>query len=198
VDGTRVAIWGASAGGHLAALAGVTCGVASLEPPADAKDKPPSDCVQAVIDWYGITDFETMATDLGASAPDKSEEGDFLGCEPALCPVGVARNASPLAYIEAMTPPFLIQHGADDTTVSPKQSQKLYDALRAKDVPAELVLYPGVAHGFGSTVNSSPGAPDPATNKLAVEKLEAFLDATFPKKPATSPYRPAKQKPLPY
>jgi acetyl esterase/lipase len=198
VDDTRIAIWGASAGGHLAALAGVTCGVASLEPPADAKDKPPSDCVQAVIDWYGVTDFETMAADLGASAPDKSEEGDFLGCEPALCPVGVARNASPLAYIEAMSPPFLIQHGAEDTTVSPKQSQKLYDALRAKDVPAELVIYPSVAHGFGSTVNSSPGAPDPATNKLAVEKLEAFLDAAFPKKPATSPYRPAKGKPLPY
>jgi acetyl esterase/lipase len=198
VDDTRIAIWGASAGGHLAALAGVTCGVASLEPPVDSKDKPPSDCVQAVIDWYGITDFETMAADLGISAPDKSEEGDFLGCEPALCPVDIARNASPLAYIEAMSPPFLIQHGADDATVSPKQSQKLYDALRAKDVPAELVIYPGVTHGFASTDNSSAGVPDPATNKLAVEKLEAFLDATFPKKPATSPYRPAKQKPLPY
>jgi acetyl esterase/lipase len=194
VDETRIAIWGASAGGHLAALAGVTCGVSSLEPPTDPKDKPASDCVQAVVDWYGVTDLETMAADLGKPAPDKSDEGDFLGCEPALCPIGVARNASPLAYIEAMSPPFLIQHGADDTTVSPRQSQKLYEALRAKNVPAELVLYPGVAHSFARV----PAAPDPATNKLAVEKLEAFLDATFPKKPATSPYKPAPQKGLPY
>jgi acetyl esterase/lipase len=200
LDETRVAIWGASAGGHLAALAGVSCGVSNLEPEVDPKDKgdpkdqPASDCVQAVIDWYGISDFETMAADLAKPAPDKSSEGDYLGCEPALCPIGVARNASPLAYIEAMSPPFLIQHGADDTTVSPKQSQRLYDALRAKDVPAELVIYPGVAHDFARI----PVAPDPATNKLAVEKLETFLDTAFPKKPATSPYRPAKQQALPY
>jgi acetyl esterase/lipase len=197
LDQTRIAIWGASAGGQLAAMAGVTCGVAGLEPPSDDKSKPPSDCVQAVIDWYGVTDFEAMASDLGQSAPDKSVEGDFLGCEPALCPTGFARNASPLAYIETMSPPFLIQHGADDPMVSPKQSQALYDALRAKDVPAELVMYPGVAHGFARS-NAAPDTPDPATNKLAVEKLESFLDTTFPKKPASSPYKPAKLQGLPY
>ena len=34
LDQTRVAIWGASAGGQLASLAGVSCGVAALEPPS--------------------------------------------------------------------------------------------------------------------------------------------------------------------
>jgi acetyl esterase/lipase len=196
LDQTRIAIWGASAGGHLASLAGVSCGVTALEPVSDpaTKDKPPSDCVQAVIDWYGIIDFETMAADLGQPAPDKSVEGDFLGCEPALCGAEIARNASPLAYVEAMSPPFLIQQGAADTTVSPKQSQALYDTLRAKGVPAELVVYPGVAHSFARV----PFAPDPATNKAVVEKLEKFLDVTFPKKPATSPYIPPKRQGLPY
>jgi acetyl esterase/lipase len=203
LDETRIAIWGVAAGGQLAALAGVSCGVTSLEPDSDPpdgdrKDKPPSDCVQAVIDWYGTSDFETMAADLGKPAPDKSTAGDYLGCEPALCAVGVARNASPLAYIESMSPPFLIQHGADDTDVSSKQSQKLYDALRAKDVPAELVIYPGVGHDFTRSVSGGSGVADPATNSRAVEKLEGFLDASFPKKPATSPYKPAKRKGLPY
>ncbi len=199
VDDTRIALWGASAGGHLAALAGVTCGVANLEPPTDPKvSKPPSDCVQAVIDWYGVTDLETLYSDFGKPAPDKSAAGDFLGCEPALCPIGVTRNASPLTYIESMAPPFLIMHGAADTTVSPKQSQTLYDALRAKNVPAELVTYSGVAHDFAPAANTSPGAFDAAVNKQAVEKLEAFLDATFPKKPMTAPYKPVKPKPLPY
>jgi acetyl esterase/lipase len=197
LDQTRIAIWGASAGGQLASLAGVSCGVTALEPPSDAKDKPPSDCVQAVIDWYGIIDFETMWADLGKPAPDKSIEGDYLGCEPALCPTGIARNASPLAYVEAMSPPFLIQQGADDVTVSPKQSQALYDALRAKGVPAELQMYPGVMHSFARS-NAPPGTADPATNKAAMEKLESFLAATFPKKPASSPYAPPKRQGLPY
>jgi acetyl esterase/lipase len=196
LDQTRIAIWGASAGGHLASLAGVSCGVTALEPSNDpaAKERPPSNCVQAVIDWYGIIDFETMAADLGKPVPDKSVEGDFLGCEASMCAAGVARNASPLAYVGAMSPPFLIQQGATDTTVSPKQSQALYDALRAKGVPAEMVVYPGVAHSFARV----PFAPDPATNKAAVGKLESFLDATFPKKPATSAYSPPKRQGLPY
>lgn len=198
VDDTRIAIWGASAGGHLAAMAGVTCGVAALEPPADARDsKPPSDCVQAVIDWYGISDLESRNSDFGIPNPDKSEEGAFLGCEPAACPIGVARNASPLTYIESMAPPFLIMHGMADTNVSPKQSQRLYDALRAKDVPAELVLYPGVGHDF-APVSNTGAAFDATVNRQAVEKLEAFLDTTFPKKPLTAPFNPPKPKPLPY
>ena len=197
LDQTRVAIWGASAGGQLASQAGVSCGVTALEPPGDPKDKPPSDCVQAVIDWYGIIDFETMWADLGKPAPDKSIEGDYLGCEPALCPATVARNASPLAYVEAMNPPFLIQHGADDVTVSPKQSRALYDALRAKGVPAELQMYPGVMHGFARS-NAPPGTADPATNKAAMDRLVSFLAATFPKKPATSPPDPPKRQGLPY
>ncbi len=197
VDETRIAIWGDGEGGHLAAMAGVTCGVGSLEPPVAPNVKPPSDCVQAVIDWYGVTDLETLFTDLGKTPPDKTAAGDFLGCEPALCPVGVARNAGPLTYIEAMAPPFLIQHGAEDSVISLKQSQKLYDALRAKNVPAELVIYPGVGHGFAPT-NSNAGAFDAATNQQAVEKLEAFLDGTFPQKPMTAPFQPEKPKPLPY
>jgi dipeptidyl aminopeptidase/acylaminoacyl peptidase len=149
--------------------------------------------VQAVIDWSGITDLETMAADLGQQPPDKSVEGDYLGCEPALCEIAVAHNASPLAYIETMSPPFLIQHGAADSHVSPKQSQKLYDALHARNVPAELVIYPGAGQDF----TGANGAPDPAITKQSIEKLEAFLDATFPKKPADSPSKAPKRKASP-
>ena len=90
----------------------------------------------------------------------------------------MAKNASPLTYISAMSPPFLIQHGDADTTVSVKQSQKLYDALKARNVPAELVIYPNVAHDF-----VRDGNPDPRLNAQAIAKLESFLAATFPDKP---------------
>jgi acetyl esterase/lipase len=190
IDTTRVAVWGASAGGQLAALAGTSCGVAALEPVSDI---PPqgvrpnlngpalaSDCVQGVIDWYGITDLETLAADNGHAAADPSAvtpEGLYLGCEIAQCTAVTVHAASPMTYLASTSPPFLIQQGALDTTVSPKQSQKLYDALKAAGVPAELVMYPGVAHDFAKV----PFAPDAATNKLALEKVEAFLAQIFPK-----------------
>jgi hypothetical protein len=46
--------------------------------------------------------------------------------------------------------------------------------------------------------NGGTGVPDPATYKAAVDKLERFLAANFPKKPAASPYVPPKRQGLPY
>ena len=200
VDTTRVAVWGAAAGGQLAALAGVTCGVDRFEPEADVGAKNlPSDCVEAVIDWYGVTDLESLADDSGAQAASRSSftaqsstaEGDYLGCEPADCAPGLARLASPLAFISNMSPAFLIQHGAADTTVPPKQSQKLYDALKQKSVPAELVLYPGAAHDF-----TRGGNPDPSLNAQAMAKLASFLAANFPPSPVAANSPPAMRSDL--
>jgi acetyl esterase/lipase len=186
-DATRVAVWGASAGGQLAALAGTTCGVTRFEPEGDApqdvlKDMP-SDCAEAVIDWYGATDLQSLAADNGKpvtggfnfAARSTSAEGGYLGCEPAACAPGLARLSSALAFISENAPPFLIQHGAVDTAVSPKQSQKLFDALKQKGVPAEIVLYPNAGHEF-----MRGSAPDTATVTKAMAKLTAFLAATFP------------------
>jgi dipeptidyl aminopeptidase/acylaminoacyl peptidase len=73
-------------------------------------------------------------------------------------------------------PPFLIQHGAADTEVPPKQAQQLYEALKQKGVPAEIAIYPDVGHGF-----MRGNAPDPATVTKAMARLTAFLAATFPR-----------------
>jgi acetyl esterase/lipase len=189
IDATRIAVWGAGSGGQLAALTGVTCGVGLFEP--EAATSASSDCVQAVIDWSGISDLKGLAADNGAAAKDKpaggfaptpsSEGGEFLGCEPASCPPAVARLASPLGYIKATSPPFLIQHGAADAQVSPKQAQRLHDALIAAGAHAQLILYPGVGHEF-----RRDGAPDPAVNALAMEQVTDFLAATFPYAPLGS------------
>jgi len=175
-DATRVAVWGAGSGGQLAALAGVSCGVPALtasDIPADA----PSDCVQAVIDWYGPTDIRTAASATGFNATD-SDLGTFLGCEPAACPPGLAKLASPLSYVSATSPSFLIAHGGDDPVVPVAQSQALAAALKEKGVPAELVVYPGVGQGFARN-----GAADPVLNRQAMEKVAAFLAGAFPPGP---------------
>ncbi|HUP47097.1 MAG TPA: S9 family peptidase [Thermoanaerobaculia bacterium] len=54
---------------------------------------------------------------------------------------------SPLAHINKARTPTLIVHGAKDDRVHPGQSLELYTALRIKEVPAQLVIYPREPHG---------------------------------------------------
>src|SRR5216684_754410 len=61
LDG-QIGLWGESAGGQLAALAGATCGVAPLEGSEGVTHE--SSCVQAVVDGMGPTDFLQMDTHL--------------------------------------------------------------------------------------------------------------------------------------
>ena len=182
IDPHRFVAWGSSAGGHMATLIGTACGVAALEPPADATLGKASPCVQGVIDWYGIIDLGSNVTDLGKDdvpgmAPNES---GYLGCDLPACPPDLLKAANPITYIDAKDPPFLIQNGAADVTVSPKQSQKLFAALQAAGVPAEIVMYPGVSHGFAKVPG---GGPDDVVNREAVAKVFEFLGRYFP--PAT-------------
>jgi acetyl esterase/lipase len=178
IDTNKFVAWGSSAGGQIAALVGTACGVPAFEPavPAGAKGPLPSACVQGVIDWYGLIDLESVGTELGKSEVPEYVN-TYLGCDLAKCPAGWARSASPFPYIDAKDPPFLIQHGAADTTVSPIQSKRLYATLHAAGVPAELVIYPGVAHGFAKVPG---GGPDDAINKQALDKVFEYLGRYFP------------------
>jgi acetyl esterase/lipase len=184
-DPTRLAVWGMSAGGQLAAMAGTSCGVMRFEPDGNTGYNAPSDCAEAVIDWFGPTDLESLGTSNTQPAKDgpvasapASEAGLYLGCEPAACPPAVAKLASPLTFVSENAPPFLIQQGADDTDVPPVQSQRLHAVLRQKGVPSEIVLYPGTGHGF-----LKDGKPDSAIVTMAMAKLTEFLAATFPVTP---------------
>lgn len=56
---------------------------------------------------------------------------------------------SPLYYIDDANTPTLVIHGARDERVDPEQGMELYQALRIKGVPTQLVLYPREPHGLG-------------------------------------------------
>jgi acetyl esterase/lipase len=58
-DSQRIAVWGDSAEGYLALMAGVSAGIAGLEDVALGNPDQPSH-VQAVVDWFGPTDFLKM------------------------------------------------------------------------------------------------------------------------------------------
>ena len=47
------------------------------------------------------------------------------------------------------TPPVFIALSNDDKTVPPQNSTAMYNALKAKNIPAELHIYPSGGHGWG-------------------------------------------------
>lgn len=164
LDPGRIGLWGASSGGHLAALAGLTCD--ELFTSAGAPYRNRSSVVQAVVDGYGPIDFLQMDAHRpppGTRSDDpanlvlprldmRSEDADsyeslLLGAPIATCPERV-REASPLTYVHAGAPPFLIVHGASDTTVAPHQSELLFEALAAPGNDVTLALVDGLGHGF--------------------------------------------------
>ncbi len=150
IDPNRVALWGASSGAHLAALAAAACEEKSLNDPAS--DVSISPCVQATVDWFGPTDFSIALKPPTGVEPTSAavieDMGDFLGCKLAACPASQIRAANPIAYVSAETPPFLIMHGMADKTVSIADSNALNAALKAKGADVQMIAYPGLAHGF--------------------------------------------------
>ena len=191
IDPKRTAIWGQSAGGHLAALAGLSCNVAALAPGARVVPKTAnvetvastavgsdeaSDCVQAVVGWFGIYDFSTLHTLRHAASgtpAGPSADNLFLGCPNGDCTLAQRQFASPVTYVDRSDPPFLLMHGADDKTVPASQTDELEAALRAKGVAVTKIIIPAVDHSWiGKTPETTRDA-----SKYALRTSIDFIDA---------------------
>jgi acetyl esterase/lipase len=173
IDRARVLVWGADAGGQLAALAASSCGAAGLERLAvDAAAAPSaneSPCVQAAVVWYGAADFAPLR--------NMPEANLFLGCAPGQDCQPQRRLASPVSYVEQGVPPFLIVHGMVDATFAPSQAHELYARIRARGGNAELMLLPDVGHDLvGATPALTRDASERAWERT-VDFIERMLHA---------------------
>jgi len=184
LDGSRIAVFGSSAGGHLAALAGSSGDVADLED-LSLGNAAQSSRIQAVVDWYGPTRLAEMDSQLlaqgcpagsahhgAADSPESRLLGCALGddsCDDA------ARRADPTQYVDAGDPPHLILHGTADCTSPGDQSVLLAEQFAGAGACAVHRRVVGAGHG-------GPQWISPEVQEATADFLDAVLD-----RPAPSP-----------
>lgn len=151
-DSNRIASWGGSAGGYLSTMLGVSDGILELEDLSLGNPDQPSN-IQAVVTWYGPTNFLTMDEFLAESGLPpldgmehnslNSPESWLVGAKITEVPERV-KAANPETYIrENNAPPFLIQHGKVDPVVPFQHSvglaEKLIKAIGEDKVFLEII-----------------------------------------------------------
>jgi acetyl esterase/lipase len=171
----KIAVWGSSAGGTLAALAGTSGDVKELQD-LTLGNSDQSDRVQAVVDWCGPINLLTMDEQYKASGVagystnnPTSYGSKYLGRQVNEVP-DLARKANPDTYISPDDPPVFIQHGTADIWVPVQQSIEFaakLEAILGKD-KVELEIMPGVGHGG-----------QPFNNHENTSKVLDFLDKTL-------------------
>ncbi|WP_314427897.1 prolyl oligopeptidase family serine peptidase [uncultured Microbacterium sp.] len=152
-DPARIAIRGGSAGGWTVLCALVRGGTFA-----------------AGISRYGVADLRMLAAethDFEASYVD-----GLVGPLPEAEALYVER--SPLTHADRIDVPVLLMQGGEDRVVPASQSEAIRDALAARGVDHEYVLYPHEGHGFRSA----------ETIIDALERELAFLGRVFGFSPA--------------
>lgn len=125
-DGARVGILGWSYGGFMVAWA-----------------VSQTTRFKAAVMGAGICDFHSFHAQ--SNIPDWDSR--FLAADPNENPQAY-RDRSAITFAARVTTPTLIVHGEQDPCVPVNQAYAFYRALRERDTPVELAVYPREGHGF--------------------------------------------------
>ncbi len=142
IDPTRFGAVGDSAGGYLVAMLGLR-GTRNKSLPLSNY----SSRVQAVVDFYGPTDFTSLPADGGIAPGGLSLLSMFLNGDRVHSPQ-VYKSSSPMSYVSPTAAPFLIIHGSADELIPVVQSIRLAKALTADRVSATMLEVMAAPHGF--------------------------------------------------
>ena len=127
VDPARIGIWGGSYGGYLTAL-------------ALARN---SNLFAAGVDFHGIHEWSLEGN------PDRwMPDPTHATAAQRDAAAALAHASSPMADIDKWQSPVLLIHGDNDPEVNFAQTPVLADALRARHVPVEELIFPDEVHGF--------------------------------------------------
>jgi dipeptidyl aminopeptidase/acylaminoacyl peptidase len=127
VDKERLTIRGGSAGGY------TTLGALTFR-----------DVFKAGASFFGVSDIIGLAehTHKFESRYTFGLVGPYPEC------ADLYRERSPLNHVEQLSCPMILFQGLDDKIVTPDQSQKMVEALRARKIPVAYIEFEGEGHGF--------------------------------------------------
>lgn len=146
-DASRIAVMGASSGGHLAAVVGTSNGRAELEG-ALGEHAGESSAVQAIVSYFGASNLTTIlaqSTPFGLRIREPALVR-LLGAAPSENEA-LAKLASPVFQLDADDPPLYLLHGDQDPQMPINQSHELEGAYEKHGLTADFFVVHGAAHG---------------------------------------------------
>lgn len=146
IDGQRIAVYGGSYGGFMVLAALTTY----------------PDLWAAGVDIVGISN---LATFLENTSPYRRahREAEYGSLERDRA---FLESIAPIRHVDRISAPLLVIHGANDPRVPLSEAQQLVEALRARDVPVEFLVFEDEGHGLVKLKNK----------QVAFPAIVAFLD----------------------
>jgi len=151
----RVALYGRSAGAHLALLAAYSAGDKNLSPSCQNNNQ--TENVRAVVSFYAPIElfwaYDNPANQRVLDGPKTLS--DFLGGDPHSS--GEIKNrftlATPTAHISPETPPTLFIHGGKDQLVREENMQFADEKLTQNNIAHKTIFIPYAQHGFDFNIH---------------------------------------------
>lgn len=172
LDPDRFAAWGQSAGGWMASMLGATGDQATIFDDASLGNADQSSAVQAVVSWFGPSNFATMDEQAAQSSCASGSQVHGTADSPESRWLGSAVSSSSLtastdisAYVAKATtlPAWYLAHGDSDCNVPGGQSAELDAALKKAGATQTYVVLEGAGHA------------DPMFDQTQLEPTIAFL-----------------------
>lgn len=177
VDGERLAITGGSAGGYTTLCALTFRNV-----------------FKAGASYFGISDLEALEKDTHKFESRYSDR--LVGPYPQRA--DLFRERSPINFVDRVSCPVILLQGLEDEVVPPSQSEKFFEAIKAKGLPVAYLPFEGEQHGFRRAENLKRSIeaelyfyskifgfePADTIEPIRIENLEAYEKIRKPVMPA--------------